>query len=1243
MQQTIFTPKRSAQARASTPTACAWVRANAGSGKTFVLAQRVIRLLLNGHAPSRLLCLTFTNAAAAEMAHRIGSILAEWARMETAPLVRILEEQEERPVDAALVAHARRLFATALETPGGLRIQTLHGFCNGLLRQFSFEAGVERHFSILDSSTQEICRANAFRDLFEALEKRQDPELSIAFEKALTWGCAGRLQEAFEDLLSEQAAFQEWKQHYGDLKKALTATLLPHLGFSELRSSEEIVQALLSESPFASCVSSVCAALNQSGSSDRATATKLLASFSKRPVAERETQYWSVFLTELRQIRKNCPTKSFLSTHPMLQSLFVEEGMRVMRLWHERSAALTFQGTQALLSLADALLAGYTSSKRRRGCLDYADLIEQTVQLLARSDAAQWVHYKLDQGIDHILVDEAQDTTPQQWRIIQALSEEFFSGLSARTTQRTVFAVGDDKQSIYAFQGAAPDQFEAMRRFFKSKAEQAGKSFHDVALTLSFRSTPAVLSAIDQVFSKMPPLVGAHQTAPTHQAARSTEGGSVEIWPVVESPPSPKMRAKASSRIMIDKAESALPPGRDEGEDGRDSAARPPMRRPAYQILAEKIALFLDERIKRGLLSAGDVLILVRKRGAFVDALNRTLRRRAIPTAGQDRLQLATQSVIQDLCFLGEFVLCPADDLSLASLLKTPLFSFSEEDLFALAYGRTGRLWDALKEKAQQGLSSHSGLAYSELRERLEQLRRDGQRQTPFEFFSKILSVQGIRRKFQERLGLEICTILDAFISLTLRYEAESVPTLQGFLSWIKQTPTEIKRELSVQKNAIRIMTIHGAKGLESPLVVLVDGGDPPVQAQHDPILMKLSPESGSAVGDQKKETEALSPCWVWLPPKEQRLSLHLRAREQATFLAEEEYRRLLYVGMTRARDHLIICGWASSRGMHPKCWYRAIEEALVPQARPLYDQEGKQIAWQWRGPEENNLPAHTSPFTQAESVNAKLQISENTPSSRALPPWWKIPLDLPVSAQKVRPSAQGLFLDPIPQRAHGEELTSVATEESQKPKQTDAAIWGQVVHTLLEKLPSYPEEERAPRAAHLCRKLAPTWEKERQEAAWHTVQTLLEMPKYRHLLWGDGIAELPFLAQALSAEGHPLAISGRIDRLIPRTTDVLILDYKTTSFPPSRPGEVKEALCLQMALYTQLIQRLYPHQQIRGFFLWTHTAQLMEMPARLLERSWQKTGLKLLEKEFPSMEEVQKTRQKTDLRACQITPSAPL
>lgn len=1138
-----------AQQRACDPASSAWVSANAGSGKTFVLSRRVIRLLLAGSDPSKLLCLTFTKAAAAEMKTRVFDELAEWTGLTDAALdLRLEDLTGVKPRGFERMA-ARQLFARALETPGGLKVQTIHAFCQALLQQFPFEANVAGHFSVIDEADQaEMLMMALNRVLVEAAE---DPHamLGTALVRAVAAASDEAARQAVTDMIRRRDMLRQWLEAVGSIPEAM-ADLAIVLGLHDDQTLPEVISNGLMSPHFpARVVIELCDRLQAGSATDQALQARFGA-VDQAASDEAALMKWvQVFMTggtgdeKPRAWSRFC-TKAIKTDMPDLEERVLAEQDRLLAVLDRYRLLKALDATDAILRLSDAVIGRYERMKNQQGLLDYDDLILRTVRLLSETEAALWVQYKLDQGLDHILVDEAQDTSPDQWQVIRALADDFFSGDSARPVARTLFAVGDEKQSIYSFQGAAPEQFALMEKAFSARARTADKTWHSLNLNLSFRSTPDVLGAVDTVFEapEVHKGLSLEPRPPVHEAIRLKDPGYVEIWP------------PSLSDLQDVDEDWTRPVDQISQKSGLSHLATRMADVIARWLQEEKHLEGTGERIK-----PGDILVLVRKRGAFIDALNRALKDRLVPIAGADRLSLTDHIVVEDLLALGDVMLLPEDDLSLAVVLKSPLVGYSEDDLYDLAIGRPGTLWSALGKRAREESGSCHAVAFRQLNTWRE--RTDFDR--PFEFYARVLGEGGGRKAILGQLGAEAEDVLDEFLNLALSFENKGVPSLQSFLTLMRKSGTEIKRELEQDRNQVRVMTVHGAKGLEAPIVFLVDSGSAPTSAAHDPALVQPD-------GDH--------PGILWAPRKAIRPRAFTDRVKALRAKQEEEYRRLLYVAMTRARDRLIVTAYGNQREPHDQSWYGLIRAGLEEESREVEQPEGQALVW--RKTDFPSCPPKDSPKPVTDLPD------------HSLPNWVATP-----ARPETRP--------PRPLAASALDDADFSDQAHVSGRQTGltGAERGSLIHTLLEFLPDLPLEARETRAQDYLSRY-PGLDRNEAHAIAREVCRMIESPALATFFHENARAEVPIVGE-LIRDGKPVRISGRIDRLVSVGDELRILDYKTNRNPPGTLDNVPLAYLAQMSAYRQLLADIYPHQRIRGFLYWTETAQLMELDGPVMADAW--------------------------------------
>ena len=1123
---------------ASNPGVSAWVSANAGAGKTHVLAQRVVRLLLDGTRPEKILCLTFTKAAAANMANRIFETLGGWTSLDDEKLDAEIRQTGTKAIGANLRQKARQLFALALETPGGLKVQTIHAFCTKLLQQFPFEANVPAHFSVLEETQQQQLLEQIRREVLLKAANAADSDTGRALTAIIPICSDFVFQNALNEAIRKRGAISQWLDAAGGIEPAM-AQLSLALGIEPDDTLEAVETAIVDgphlPSNYWASAAEICAA---SSSADQRQARRLLAAAAANGNT-RVLTYLEIFFTDKNELRSSIVTGPLAKKNPELAQRFADEHQRVGGLCEQHRAVLARDRTRALLILAMDVVDRYQAEKNRRGLLDYDDLIARTRELLAGTEAA-WVHYKLDLGIDHILIDEAQDTSPAQWDIIKRFVSEFTAGVGARSgVERTVFAVGDEKQSIFSFQGAVPVAFDEMRRFFEKAHKDAGKTFLPVPLQHSFRSVPAVLQAVDTVFNQPLAFKGLTfvETATVHEAVRAASPGLVELWDLIEpeekdevdpwDAPFDLVTATSPRVKLARQIAGVVKTWRARGDLVGDFPNRHPVR-------------------------AGDILILVRQRGPLFEAIIRALKNAGVPVAGADRLVLSEHIAIMDLLTLADVVLHPRDDLALATILKSPLFGLCEDDLLALAAPRKATLRAALRRQR------------ADLADKLDDIGRSARHCTPFSFYAELLGAKGGRKAFLSRLGLEANDALDEFLTLALDYESRETPSLQGFVAWLRTASAAVKRDMEMARDEVRVMTAHGAKGLEAPIVILADTTTLPAGPPHlQPRLLDLRAQN--AAPDTPN-------CTVWVPRKVDDVGATGLARAKFIREAEDEHRRLLYVAMTRAADRLVICGAVGEKVMPPGCWYDLVRQGL----------EGAGVLTE----ESADFGTETvKRFRKFQHVSEAGTATSLPAADEALPSWLRH--IAPADAEALKPITPSMFYD---------QQTPLAFTTMGEGREK-ALARGNLVHRLMQSLPELLPEWRENAAKRYLARNAREFSSAEREALLTKVLAMLDDKRFAELFLPGSRAEVPVVGRLA---GRPL--SGQVDRLVVTPRAVLIGDYKTNSPAPRRLEDVPEAYVTQLALYRAVLRKLYPDRTVRAALIWTETPEIMEIPGPRLD-----------------------------------------
>ena len=890
---------RQSQALASDSTRSAWVSANAGSGKTHVLTQRVLRLLLAGAKPAQILGLTFTKAAAANMAGRIFRTLADWTSLDDEALAeRIAETGAGRPGPPAL-AFARQLFARTIETPGGLKIQTLHAFCERLLRLFPFEANVPAHFQVIDEREAAALMTEAGGRAMAALAA------SAAGKAALDRVARDAGAFNFDKLLAEAKGFAETFGAFDGAARYREA-LGRRLGLPEGETTEGVETEMLGGDIGRSRRRAWAQGLAVGNVSDKAFADSLHKADADLDRPARIEALLDAFFTKGGDGHPRGGAKGQLTgaalrdRQPGLEADLHRELARLIGLRERRRAAIVLERSVALFTVAGAILNNFAAAKAERGALDFADQIAGALALVTRSSAA-WVMHKLDDGLDHLLIDEAQDNSAEQWRIVERLTDEFFAGESARPRGRTVFAVGDEKQSIFSFQGAAPEKFAEMRRYFERRHRDAVKPFASVPLNFSFRSAQTILTAVDLVFGSEAArtgLVAGDEPPLAHEAIQKRLQGVVEIWPAVAAEKAP------------DPDDWTMPLDEPAAHDPAVILARRIADQIAAWLKPESRERVADETGSPRRIRPGDVMVLVRRRNAFFEAMIRALKDRGVKVAGADRLKLNQHIAVMDLIAAGRASLTPDDDLTLACLLKSPLIGLDDDALYALAADRTGSLATSLADSDDSRARAAAA--------RLAEWRRRAEKLGPYAFYARLLGADGGRKALIARLGDDASDPIDEFLALALAHEQSQAPSLSRFLADAEADDAEIKRDLEAESEGVRVLTVHASKGLEAPIVFLPDttvasGG------HHDPKLLALPALEPDG-----------APLFAWSRKKDEDCEAVAAARAERRRAEAGEHRRLLYVAMTRAAERLIVAGYETQKGRKDGCWYDLVADGLA-------------------------------------------------------------------------------------------------------------------------------------------------------------------------------------------------------------------------------------------------------------------------------------------------------------------------
>ena len=1121
----LLHPLHGNQAGAADPHVHAALSASAGTGKTQVLTARVLRLLLSGVRPESILCLTFTKAAAAEMANRIGARLAAWVRLKRSDLWADLEALGERPSER-LIEEARKLFARVLDCPGGLKIQTIHAFSQSLLAAFPAEAGIAPGFQPIEGRAEQELVRRTLADLMADAEARGDEAL-ICDVQVLS----RRLSET--GAIEYLQACARSHEALAELGPADTLEPLVRRLMNLPDSVEDYLAAECADDGFDCDLLRAVADANRSWG--KATGLGIVENIeqwlgldaSARAAALPDLA--AIVFTGKGELRK--PQAGQVKADPDYEQHTQRLAERIGELLQVQRASLLATAMGAGLRAGQAFAAAYTRAKRAAGVADFNDLIEWTRRLLAQPGMGDWVRYKLDRQIDHVLIDEAQDTNAAQWEIIHRLVEEYFSGSAeAEERHRTLFMVGDFKQAIYGFQGTDPERFREAREHFRRRAEELAGApspveFRDLSIAASFRSAQPVLDLVDAAIATLGHEAFAlSERPPRHAAFNRDRPGKVELW-----------RPFAAEQADDDS---------DEGEE-RWIALRD--RRYA-EALAERIRALVGEApllASTGRrLTPGDILVLVRSRGELASLIVARLFSAGVPVAGVDRLHLHEPLAVQDLLAAIRFAVQPDDDLSLACLLVSPLIGFDQDQLRTLAFGRKGSLWRALRQRSGEFPKAHDTLG---------ELLRIADFTTPSRFLETILSgAMDGRRKLYGRLGIAARDPIDELINSALEFERSEIASLDRFLAWFSRGSVDVQRDPGQPVNEVRVMTVHGAKGLEAPVVILADATADPAKLGRTPLTLDMEVGGRKAPLLRPKKDERCPPFEEIIADQERR--------------DREEHWRLLYVALTRAADRLIVSGVepkAKKDGSDPRpadCWHRVVEQAM--QSVGAVPGEGHVMLT----------------YAAGGAVRARSAASDRrAPPQPAVPEWAR--RHAPPEARPPRPLAPSAI--------------AIDDEAAPPPSEAlrEAALRGIWIHQLLERLPAVAAADRRAAADRWLERQARVADPQLRAAIVGQVCRLLAEPGFAALFGPESIGEAPLAATL--PDGR--VIAGTVDRLLVEESRVQVVDFKTGRVP-SGDSEIPAAHRAQMQAYAEALQVIFPGRRIGAALLYTAGPKLIEL-----------------------------------------------
>ena len=1012
----------------SDPNTSFWINASAGTGKTSILVKRVLGLLVQNIEPSRILCITFTKAAALEMKKRVADELAKWTFLDDKLLEKSLQSLLNYTPTTKQIFLARTLFAKTLEEENSPQIQTIHSFCHFILKKFSFETDLAPNFKILDDNDIIEIFEDAKSSIYKIIEFRKD--LRESLDTITTYSSEFSLSNFLFEVMKENAKLTKILEEFS--AESILENLLKKFDITILSSKfyeEEILKSYFN-------YNLLLAKLDLSDTNLELNLKTAIYDFIDN---KHITNCKNIFLTKDGSMRKKLFSNKFIQGNEELVNEFIKEQERIYNLFEKIQIVKIVLMTKAALIFAAEFTKIFAKKKQEKASIDYSDIITLTIKLLQDNEFKDWILFKLDQHIDHILVDEAQDTNYEQWELISCLSNDFFSGEGAKDLPRSIFVVGDEKQSIYSFQGANYQYFHIMKKIYEKIITQSGRNFEELTLEVSYRSASSILKFTDYIFNKndLKSRITINSNDIKHQCNRIDEFGKVEILPLIQD------------KELSDK-------------------------NLAVQI-ASKIKELFDHNliIKNRTIMPKDIMILVRRRSNLIPKIIKELNELKIPVTGLDRFSLFDEIAIEDLISAANFALYPNDDLNLASLLKSPIIGTGEELLEKICVTRTTTIWDNISKNSD----------YILIKSVLDELIKM-RNYNPYDFFSEILYRLGFIRKFVQTRGIEVKAIINEFLAQVIKFSESHNQTIQGFIKWICSTNCEIKKNHSSDENKIRILTIHSAKGLQAPIVIIPDTTTIPKEKNSDLVISDHIVIWKTSIKNQNKFLQEIS------------------LKEQENIY--NEYIRLLYVALTRAENYLIIAGSISQKNLDPKSWYSILNQSM------------KELNSEFLI---NNLPKYKNIFKQTEIV-------KTLPADYFYQKPAHINNDIINFSAASKVSKYYIKFSPY----------EINPMESNRIK-------GILIHKILEIICKIDDKKRADfidfylKSQKLDKKII---EKIKTDC-------IKVLENYPNLFTKDALNELK-IGGKINIDNQDLIFLGQVDKIITKNNEIAIIDFKSTA-----------------------------------------------------------------------------------------------
>jgi ATP-dependent helicase/nuclease subunit A len=853
------------------------VEACAGSGKTWLLVSRIVRLLLDGVQPGEILAITFTRKAAQEMQARLHEWLHLLAVQNDDSVRQFLHERALDDIDDAMLSRARGLYRDALLAQPVITISTFHGWFMQIIQRAPLNAGVPVGMQLLERTS--ALRDEAWQAFADSLRAAPDGETAQAMQWLFAEYGLHSTRALLENFVHKRAEWWAYSAGQEDTVAWAIDQLHTELGVD---SDADPIAIACADAALQDAVHAFARALATGTEVQYNNANKLQVAWEVIDPHQRFAALSLALYTQADEPRSFKPTKkqdaeSFLFARDVLFD-------KLQAVRNELTELAALRMNQAALHCGAALLEHYQELKLRSQQMDFTDLEWQVCRLLNQSDCAEYMQYKLDSRYRHVLLDEFQDTNPLQWQILQS----WFAAAAAVDSRPTVFVVGDPKQSIYRFRRADARLFEGVRKFL-----QAEFGAHYLTQNETRRNSPVVLSAVNSVFSEHPE---GFVDFEEHIAHHKNLPGHVEVLPlaVVENA-EPVVSPDGQFSLR-----NPLTTPRDEEKNGSREIEAEQFAAHIANIVANWSVQGEGDTMRRA--ECGDIMVLVRKR-THLRVYEHALRARHIPFLTSRRGGLLDTLEAEDIQALLTFLITPFADLELAQALRSPLFACSDEDLMLLAEDAEGSWWARLQRIA------HAGVASAEL-ERAQRLLKDwlqlADKLPVHDLLDRIYFEGDLLHRYAAALPAELYETvranLQAFMEIALNVDAGRYPSLPRFLAELRElraaeneSPDEGK--VGEVGNALRIYTVHEAKGLEAPIVWLLDANDTQRKADSYSVLLDWQPNE----------------------PRPAHFSLFSDKRGRGAkrtpyFEADEAYARreemnLLYVAMTRAKQALLVSG----------------------------------------------------------------------------------------------------------------------------------------------------------------------------------------------------------------------------------------------------------------------------------------------------------------------------------------------